>query len=110
MKTVEEFLQNHLQISHFYDDKTNQMVCYSDEVQQAMVEFAKLHCEAQLKAILENVKVREDELNPSNTEEIKDTFISVEFEADKGYEDYCPYRYTVDKDSIINAYDLNQIK
>jgi hypothetical protein len=37
--TAEEFLQNHLQISHFYDDKTNQMVCYSDEVQQAMIEF-----------------------------------------------------------------------
>jgi len=49
--TSEEFLQNHLQISHFYDDKTNQMVCYSDEVQQVMVEFAKLHCEKQLKQL-----------------------------------------------------------
>ena len=42
-QTAEEFLQNHLRISYFYDDKTNQMVCYGDEVQQAMIEFAKLH-------------------------------------------------------------------
>jgi hypothetical protein len=41
--TAEEFLQNHLRISYFYDDKTNQMVCYGDEVQQAMIEFAKLY-------------------------------------------------------------------
>jgi hypothetical protein len=51
--TAEEFLQNHLQISHFYDDKTNQMVCYSDEVQQAMIEFAKLHVTEALNTIYE---------------------------------------------------------
>ena len=75
-----------------------------------LIEFAKLHCEAQLKTILEKARVREDELNPLNTDEIKDSFISVEFEADKGYEEYCPYRYTVDKNSIINAYPLDLIK
>jgi hypothetical protein len=77
---------------------------------EALIEFAKLHCEAQLKAILEKVRVREDELNPRNTEKVESTYIGIEFEADKGYEDYCPYKYTVDKDSIINAYDLNNIK
>jgi hypothetical protein len=47
--TAEEFLQDHLQISHFYDDKTDRMVCFSDDVQKAMIEFAKLHVEAALK-------------------------------------------------------------
>ena len=41
--TAEEFLQFHLEISYFYDDKTEKVVCYSDEVEQAMVEFAKFH-------------------------------------------------------------------
>lgn len=52
--TTEEFLQNHLQISHFYDDKTDRMVCFSDDVQQAMIEFAKMHVQAALKAAAEN--------------------------------------------------------
>jgi hypothetical protein len=30
----------------------------------------KLHCEAQLQAILESVRVREEELNPSSTDEL----------------------------------------
>jgi len=41
--TAEEFLQYHLEISYFYDDKTEKVVCYSDEVEQAMIEFAKFH-------------------------------------------------------------------
>ena len=48
--TAEDFLQDHLEISHFYDDKTQNMVCYSDDVQKAMIEFAKLHVEAALKS------------------------------------------------------------
>ena len=61
---------------HF--NKTHQSL-----IKKAMIEFAKIHCEAQLKAILENAKI------------IK----SVNFGWEK-----------IDKDSIINAYDLNQIK
>ena len=51
--TAEDFLQDHLEISHFYDDKTENMVCYSDDVQKAMIEFAKLHVEAALKSASE---------------------------------------------------------
>ena len=51
--TAEDFLQDHLEISHFYDDKTQNMVCYSDDVQKAMIEFAKIHVEAALKAASE---------------------------------------------------------
>lgn len=53
--TAEDFLQEHPQISHFYDDKTNQMVCFSADVQKALIEFAKLHVEAALKAASETV-------------------------------------------------------
>jgi hypothetical protein len=53
MITAEEFLQYHLEISYFYDDKTQKVVCYSDEVEQAMVEFAKLHVKAALNTIYE---------------------------------------------------------
>lgn len=41
--TAEEFLQDSLEISHFYNDKYETMCCYSDEVQKAMKEFAKYH-------------------------------------------------------------------
>ena len=62
---------------------------YKHSVEEAMIEFAKLHCAAQLKAILENVKTKSD--------------IAIFQEGQ--------YTQTVmNKDSIINAYDLNQIK
>ncbi len=48
--TAEEFLQDHLQISHFYDDKTEAMVCFSHDVQKALIEFTRRHVEAALKA------------------------------------------------------------
>lgn len=44
--TAEEFLQDSFTISHFYNDKYEQMMCFSDEVQKAMIEFAKFHVEA----------------------------------------------------------------
>lgn len=81
--TAEEFLQDHHQISHFYDDKTNNMVCFSDDVQKAMIEFAKLHLEAQQKAILKNAKTR-----------------LVNFWGGE----------VIDKNSILNSYPLDKIK
>jgi hypothetical protein len=81
--TAEDFLQDHHQISHFYDDKTNNMVCFSDDVQKAMIEFTKLHLEAQQKAILKNAKTR-----------------LVNFWG--GTE--------IDKNSILNSYPLDKIK
>lgn len=43
IQSAEEFLTMHPSISHYYDPRTEQMVCYSSEVQKAMIEFAKLH-------------------------------------------------------------------
>lgn len=52
-------MQDHLEISHFYDDKTNQMVCFSSDVQKAMIEFAQMHVEAALRKAAKEVKVYE---------------------------------------------------
>lgn len=41
--TPDEFLQDHPQISHFFDDKTGQMVCFSSDVEKAMIEYAKIY-------------------------------------------------------------------
>jgi hypothetical protein len=54
-----------------------------------MIEFAKVHCELQLKTILNNVRIRD------------------EWSGNTGSE-YC---YTVvDRESIINAYPIENIK
>lgn len=79
--TAEDFLQDHHQISHFYDDKTNNMVCFSDDVQKAMIEFAKLHVETALHIASERADL-----------------------TDNGS---FPY---VDKLSILKSYPLNKIK
>jgi hypothetical protein len=83
--TAEDFLQNSLTISHFYDDKTENMVCFSDDVQQAMIEFAKLHVEACKKEIIEKVEIND-------------------------YDVHGQYSPDVDRDSILNAYPLENIK
>jgi hypothetical protein len=87
--TAEDFLQEHSKISHFYDDKTNQMVCFSADVQKALIEFAKLHVEAALKAAATNGEIKEELGNPYDTES---------------------KYYVVDEQSIIKAYPLTNIK
>ena len=80
--TAEDFLQDSFTISHFYNDKYNRMSCFSDDVQKAMIGFAKLHVEAALKASSENA---ESYVIGGLTSE-------------------------VDKESILNAYPLKNIK
>ena len=58
--TAEDFLQDSFTISHFYSDKYSKMCCFSDDVQKAIIEFAKLHVKAQTKIILENVTLSDD--------------------------------------------------
>ena len=81
--TAEDFLQDSFTISHFYNDKYNRMSCFSDDVQKAMIEFAKLHVEAALKEAAEKALVYADE---------------------GGYSEF------VDESSILNAYSLENIK
>ena len=86
--TAEEFLQDSFTISHFYNDKYDRMSCFSDDVQQAMIEFAKLHVEAALKEASKKAKVRI-------------------IQGDFGVFDTRP---SVKKNSILNAYPLENIK
>ena len=83
--TVEEFLQDSFTISHFYDDKTDRMVCFADDVKKAMIEFAKLHVQAAVIAICDNACVATEGRG----------FAAVE---------------VIDKASIQEAYPLTNIK
>ena len=97
---AEDFLQDSFTISHFYDDKTDRMVCFADDVKKAMIEFARLHVraasEAQAKRILE----------------IYDEFISAECREDLELcrdIDFCAF---VDDlaDDVTIEYPLSNIK
>lgn len=79
--TAEEFLSKNI-------DYVLEKDCKED-VEHAMIEFAKLHVEAALKAGAENAK------------------ITYEYEGNTGSE--YPFEY-VDKDSILNAYPPANIK
>ena len=86
--TAYDFLQGSFTISHFYNDKYNEMVCFSKDVEKAMIEFTKYHVEAALKQASEQAKVK-----------IK--------QGELGAFDMRP---SVKKKSIINAYPLKNIK
>jgi hypothetical protein len=85
--TAYDFLQGSFTISHFYNDKYNEMVCFSKDVEKAMIEFAKYHVEQALKAASETKL----EANYDNT----------------GIDEK---RYPNDKSLILNAYPLKNIK
>ena len=76
MPSAEDFLQDHLEISHFYDDKTENMVCYSDDVQKAMIEFAKLHVEAALKEALESIPCLGSSSDIASYEEVEEAVLT----------------------------------
>jgi hypothetical protein len=62
--------------------------CYAQtekDIHTAMIEFAKLHCEAQAKAIIENVEIND-------------------------YDEHFQYSPHVDKNSILKSYPLENIK
>ena len=61
MITREEFLQNSYTISHFFDDKTKRMVCFSDDVQKAMKEYTEEAIKADRINLLEHAEIYFDE-------------------------------------------------
>jgi hypothetical protein len=92
---AEEFLNQHLTISHFYDDITDQMVVPSSQLEQAMVDFAKIHVKQALKEASEKVIMYD--ANDIDDPELDESGMAYEY-------------YIVDKESILNAYPLNKIK
>jgi 2-polyprenyl-3-methyl-5-hydroxy-6-metoxy-1,4-benzoquinol methylase len=93
--TVEEFLVKKdvfikPEISNFnLNISRDGYILIQNNIKQAMIEFAKYHCKSQLEAILNDVKTKND------------------WEGNTGSE---YYDIIVDMDSIINAYNLNNIK
>ncbi len=96
--TAEEFLNNHPQISHYYDDKTDKMVCFSEQVEQAMIEFAKLHIEAALKEVNEKAYVEFVDLVSGEIFDYPDVLV------EEGVE------ININKNSILNSYPLENVK
>jgi hypothetical protein len=90
---AEKFLQDSFTISHFYSDKYNKMMCFSDDVQKAMVEFAKIKVEEALNAAAKNAKTKKKEIPYTGARAGGSYFVDV-----------------VDTDSILNAYPLKKIK
>ena len=73
---------------------------YSEQdIVHAMIEFAKLHSKAQTKAINDNVSLRQ-----SSSEEVNDNNIYPFVTA------YDSTVWVIDKEKILNAYPLENIK
>ena len=82
------------------------------DVEECMIEFAKLHCEAQQEAILEKVKLKHDyhdDVYDSNyCDKVEAEFCSLRTDGDGV--PYAADLINVNKDSILNAYPLKNIK
>lgn len=90
--TAEEYLNKH----HFHivlDIKDTGL--YQGDITTAMIEFAKLHVEAQAQEIVEKVKMKD--LNENNELNMNEDDSNFEY-------------YVVDKNSILEAYPLTNIK
>ena len=89
MITAEEFLQR---------ENIPTDILSGDDINYVMIEFAKIHVEAALKEAFNNseMRVSENDTNeyPSFTDIYDDGYVTV----------------TVSKDSILNAYSLENIK
>lgn len=95
--TAEEYLQDSLKISHFYNDRYDMMCCFSDDVQLAIQEYAKLKCQELLKIVVDKAKVK-------NT-----LYYSGRDNIDIAFDFYSELdgRFEVDKDSILNSVNLD---
>jgi hypothetical protein len=93
--TAKEFIKNYL--------KYNPDCKYDD----VMIEFAKFHVEAALKKACEKSMINR---KPTGDGQSSEEYTSNSFEGDLGYEDYIPVNYTINQESILNAYPLENIK
>ena len=95
--TAEDFLQEHLEISHFFSDAYEETVCFSKDVQKAMKEYTKLKCQELLLLVAEKATIRHTFTSAIDGKTIHsyDKIFSTENSM-----------FTIDKDSILNAVDL----
>lgn len=83
--SVEEFINMHGSINTWYDEVADESVVERSAFEMALIEFAKIHVEAALKAASENVKWKEQ--------------ITMQ-----------GLQITIIKSSILNAYNSSNIK
>jgi len=101
--TAEEFLIDYMgkdDSTHPNENIRNEWIERTNQLKQ----FAKLHCEKQLEAILENVNLIGDNAHVDGRPPVYEDSVYV---VDQIGPDYI---YTVNKDSIIEAYPLENIK
>ena len=93
MKTAEEFLKN------FNEEENNiDKLYYDSYVKKAMIKFAKMHVQEALKLASENSFVEYIDLETNEKFDYTDVLVDDNISAD------------VNKDSILNAYPLENIK
>lgn len=97
--TAEEFSKN------FTTSKESERT--QEHINSMLIEFAKLHVEAALKAAAQKAQIHR---KPTGEGESSEEYISNSFEGDLGYEDHIPVEYSIYKESILNAYLLTNIK
>lgn len=106
MMTAEEYIKSKLGFNsdvkiHQLDVSTSGWISMMEEYS---IQKAKYHCEAQLKSILEDVNLVGD--NAHNSDRPL-TYVDSAYVVDQNGPDYI---YTVNRESIINAYPLENIK
>lgn len=74
------------------------------EIERALINFAKLHVEAALKAASEKAQMVGETQHDNNAPDVHSDFVYVV------NSNGADYGYTVDKDSILEAYPLTNIK
>ena len=101
--TAAEYLDNTVPGNTWYDCEAGESVVERSFSESAMIEFAKMHCIAQREAILEKVNLR----GVSVFDNSPDKIVDGAYEVDSNGPDY---NFTVNKESMINAYPLENIK
>ncbi len=97
-------MENNITVEEFIEQKFSSIPTKLENIKELMIEFAKLHCEAQVNAILENVNLIGNNAHSNSKPSVHQDSVYV---IDQNGPDYI---YTVNKDSIINAYLLDKIK
>ena len=109
--TAEEFIRENL--TDYWQGGKAQYT--GEDVEKAMIEFAKLHVQAALESAAENARIKteyynEEDVGRTRLREILDSSDLASERTDGDGIMYAVDTYEVNKQSILNAYPLNNIK
>jgi hypothetical protein len=101
--------KNNIRKDCLWEDMNNLTNCPIEYVAEIMIEFAKIKVTAALKCASEKANMLGETQHNNNTPDKIEDFVYV---VNSNGSDYggADYRYVVNKDSILNSYDLTQIK